>query len=484
MEVVPRKILQRWFVVLAIAFCLDAHADCTVTNLGLIPFPDLGGGFYKGVAGGLYPNGMNARPAEHEAAGLQIALDQVQPRDTNGTVNATNGRIVLLSIGMSNTTQEWGGGFQPLANADPAKNPRLVLVDGAQGGQAATDWTSFNSLTWTNIQNRLRNAGVSTNQVQIIWMKHARRNPTQPFPLHAQLLQTNLEEILRVAQQRYPNLKIAYLSSRTRSYATNVGGLNPEPFAYESALSVRGLIEKQLNGNLNYTPANGPVVVPWLSWGPYLWADGTNPRSDRFAWLCSDLQNDFTHPSPGGGVPKVGAQLLAFFKTDVTTTPWFLKKTVIGQPPVCTPTANVTNGPAPLVVNFTANATDPDGSIRDYQWTFEDGTFSTNANPVKSFPAPGAYRARLTVTDNQGNTALGMVNVNATTSGAMLGSPAHAANQFQFSVTGATNLNHVIQASSNLMNWVPLQTNRGPFTFVDPEAATFPSRFYRAVSTP
>jgi len=74
------------------------------------------------------------------------------------------------------------------------------------------------------------------------------------------------------------------------------------------------------------------------------------------------------------------------------------------------------------------------------------------------------------------------VTVNVTAPGAMLGAPAYAGSQFQFAVTGATN--HVIQVSSNLINWLPLQTNRGPFTFVDPAAATFPSRFYRAVSTP
>jgi hypothetical protein len=478
-----QKHLRSWLILLVSVltfFMQRALADCTVTNLGILPLPDLGPGIYKATAGGLYPNGANPRPPDHEAAGLQIALEQIQPRDTNGTVNATNGRIVLLSIGMSNTTQEWGGGFQPRANADPGKNPRLVLVDGAQGGQAATDWTNFNAATWTNIETRLRNAGVTTNQVQVIWMKHARRNPNQPFPLHAQLLQTNLETILRIAQQRYPNLKIAYLSSRTRSYATNVGGLNPEPFAFESGFSVRWLIEKQLNGNLNYDPAKGAVVVPWLSWGPYLWADGTNPRSDGFTWLCSDLQTDFTHPSPSGGVPKVGAQLLAFFKTDPTATPWFLKNTVAGQSPVCAPTASVTNGTAPLAVTFTANATDPDGTVRDYQWTFEDGTFSTNANPVKLFLAPGQYRARLTVTDNQGNTARATVTVTAATVSLM--SPTYSGGLFQVSVTGAPNLTHIIEASTNLIDWVSLQTNRGPFTFLDPGG--FPSRFYRAFSTP
>src|SRR5439155_14718438 len=83
------------------------QADCTLTNVGLTPLPDLGWGVYKtNFVGGLYPSGANTRPAAHEAAGLRLAREQIQPLDTNG-VPATNGTIVLISSGMSNTTQEW-----------------------------------------------------------------------------------------------------------------------------------------------------------------------------------------------------------------------------------------------------------------------------------------------------------------------------------------------------------------------------------------
>jgi len=177
-------------------------ADCSVTNLGIPPLPDLGVALYKAQIAGLYPNGRNNPPADHLAAGMQIATQQIQPLDGAGNPDPNNGRIVLLSIGMSNTTQEWGNAFMPRANADPSKNPLLTLVDGAQGGQAATDWTNYNAVTWSTVESRLRSAGVSTSQVQVIWMKHARRNPTEAFPLHARLLQTNLDQILRIARQR------------------------------------------------------------------------------------------------------------------------------------------------------------------------------------------------------------------------------------------------------------------------------------------
>src|SRR5437667_3222436 len=143
-----------------------ARADCSVTNLGIRPLTDLGIATYKNFLGGLYPNGANNRPPTHLAAGLEIASNQIAPLNAGGQIDRTNGRIVLLSIGMSNTTAEWGNGFEPLANADSSKNPRLVLVDGAQGGQAATDWTNFDSTTWSTVEQRLTAAGVNSNQVE------------------------------------------------------------------------------------------------------------------------------------------------------------------------------------------------------------------------------------------------------------------------------------------------------------------------------
>src|SRR5262245_20046898 len=98
------------------------------------PLTELGTEKYKGFAGGLYPDGKNDRPTAHEKAGRALA-QRIQPLDADGKPSA-EGKIVLLSIGMSNTTQEFSA-FIRLADAGKDKNRKLVLVDGAMGGMSA-----------------------------------------------------------------------------------------------------------------------------------------------------------------------------------------------------------------------------------------------------------------------------------------------------------------------------------------------------------
>jgi hypothetical protein len=53
--------------------------------------------------------------------------------------------------------------------------------------------------------------------------------------------------------------------------------------------------------------------------------------------------------------------------------------------------------------------------------------------------------------------------------------------QFQFDILGVTGLNYSVETSTNLIDWVPLETNVSPFTFVDTNTTAFPQRFYRSV---
>jgi endonuclease/exonuclease/phosphatase family metal-dependent hydrolase len=75
------------------------------------------------------------------------------------------------------------------------------------------------------------------------------------------------------------------------------------------------------------------------------------------------------------------------------------------QPPQVTINASPLSGPAPLAVYFTSSASDPDGYISSYSWTFGDGHTSSQVNPANLYGSAGTYTAWLTVTDNAGATA-------------------------------------------------------------------------------
>jgi hypothetical protein len=166
--------------------------------------------------------------------------------------------------------------------------------------------------------------GVSPQQVQVAWIKLTNFS-INDFPAAQYRLQADLQAILHNLKAKFPNLGIAYFSSRTRSY-TYWEGLNPEPGAFETGFAVKWLVEAQINGDsgLNYDPSRGVVNAPFISWGPYLWADGHNPRSDGLTWLETDMVHDCTHPSRQGA-DKVARMLLDFLRTDPTSQPWFLE---------------------------------------------------------------------------------------------------------------------------------------------------------------
>ncbi len=383
----------------------SARADCSLTSVGLTPLSDSAALAYRGFPGGLYPDGFSTAPPDHLARAVARA-GEIEPLAANGSPSAA-GQIVFISVGMSNTRSAFNG-FVERWESDPARNPRLLVVNGAQDAQTAADWMDVDAPTWSILDGRIESAGGTPQQVQVAWVKLTDDFPAAngEFPAHAELLQSRLEAVARSLLARYPNLKIAWFSSRTRAYTDAANALSPEPFAYESGFAVRWMIEKQLAGDasLEFDPARGAVVAPLLLWGPYLWIDGTVPRSDGLQWLCNDLVSvDFIHPS-NNGVAKVGAQLHAFFKSDPAATPWSLDPAATGSRPTCSVTATPASGDAPLAVAFQSNSADADGSVVDWAWSFGDGTGSFAAAPAKTFPAEDDYPIRLTVTDDDGDT--------------------------------------------------------------------------------
>ena len=271
---------------------------------------------YKGQDGGLYGGGKNEPPEKH----LQAAMKQaklIRPLDAEGKP-AEDGKIVLISVGMSNTTQEFSS-FMPLANADPEKSPKVVIVDGAQGGQTANVWANPGARDpWKVLDERLRQAGVTAQQVQVAWVKQAMPGPEYlgDFPKHAEVLKGHMVGLLKQLKQRFPNVRIVYLSSRIYAgYATT--HLNPEPYAYESAFVVRWLIQDQIKGSWR----SRRFCSGGRTFGPMARrAERSTIWSGSRKTLLATARTPAT--ADGGRWPSCCCE---FMKTDPTAKVWFIK---------------------------------------------------------------------------------------------------------------------------------------------------------------
>lgn len=331
---------------------------------------------------GLYESG-NSIPQDHAQIGLARAA-LIQPLDVAGLPSAS-GKIVLLCVGISNTSGECAGNstqagtpesFIWQASHDASVNPAMRVVNGAIGGVGVAPAWYASPLPWNGAgyatQNYNRVAAIlasqvpslSAKQVQAVWLKVADPNPTSALPspsADAYQLTMHLGEVLRRLRVEYPHLQQVFISSRSYAgYATT--NLNPEPYAYESGLAVKWAINAQIQqmstasqatvfgtgkwagweftvlrqrgaidpraGDLDYN--NG--IAPWAAWGPYLWSAGTTPNPEGLAWYASDYQTDGTHQN-AAGIAKVAARLLAYFK-DSQHTAWFRSGPPPPPPPV------------------------------------------------------------------------------------------------------------------------------------------------------
>lgn len=129
--------------------------------------------------------------------------------------------------------------------------------------------------------------------------------------------------------------------------------------------------------------------------------------------------------------------------------------------------------------------------VDGYQYIIERSTNLTDWAEVQQVTAPFTfvdtnagrfgqcfYRTRgffPIVTSYSGLTA----NTTISPAKAILSQPVYANGQCSFNVSGTSGLQYVVQASTDLVNWVSLQTNTAPFSFTDANAGSFSQRFYR-----
>ncbi|MBA3644859.1 MAG: hypothetical protein H0W63_01645 [Gemmatimonadaceae bacterium] len=308
-----------------------------------IPLAEMGARTYKGLGGGLF-SGSNTEPADHDATG-RTHRNAIQPLDVNGTPSVS-GRYVLMSVGGGDVSAAWcsissappcnSWSFAGRATSDLSVNhSSLVIVNGAIRDIGPAMWSSSKSANYNRIRDtRLAPLGLSEKQVQVIWM--AFTDSSAEFSVTATQVEaaSGLQHIgstIRALKERYPNLRLLFLSSK-RYRGFYPGG---EPQSYESAFVVRWAIEAQINQSRGRPPNIdiGSVALsgngaPWISWGPYLWANGAKPRADGLSWVRADFDSTGLRSSRQGE-EKVGGILFDFFRSSTYARCWFL----IG--PVC-----------------------------------------------------------------------------------------------------------------------------------------------------
>lgn len=311
---------------------LLASLILAANTTGLVPLNDLGPHEYRwGYVGGLYDDKTNNVPADHAADGL-VEAAQIQPLDENGQPDP-NGKIGFLSVGYGNTQLTFDQ-FIALAASDPHVNPAVVFANGAAPNEDVMQWEQ----PWQPVYDRVLNevlapAGLTEEQVQVVWMQQINQNPFTPLPVQyadSYLVKASMANTLRALKTHYPNLRVAYLSSP--EYAGyDTGHFLGEPYAYEDGLAVRWVVTGQIDymrigemwdpriSDLSYKEGK----APWVTWGPYLWADGTNPRSDGLTWQRTDFSFDGVTLSENGAKKSAGL-LMKFLLEAPTAANWFM----------------------------------------------------------------------------------------------------------------------------------------------------------------
>ena len=330
--------LQPWISTSALA--QQRGGDCSNDSLGLTPLIDMGATTYMGFEGGLYPGATNTIPADHLALGMSL-LNYVGPLDADGQPSE-GGSIGFMGVGVSTTGLDWDA-FASLVAGESGINPQVVLVNGGVSGNPISQWIEPTDFPWGFMADQVTATGLTPAQIQVAWVMMPDRPQTPPpFPDRQELYREQLQAVLRILKTNYPNLHLAFISSHQYAgYGT--GNITEPGNGYEHGFGVKWTIESQISGdgNLNADPAAGPIVAPWIAWGPYTWADGVNPRSDGLVWECDEFGRDGSHPNSAGSL-KLGGLLLDFFTSDPAATPWFLGDGIEPRPNTVTTSASTT----------------------------------------------------------------------------------------------------------------------------------------------
>lgn len=220
---------------------------------------------------------------------------------------------------------------------------------------------------------------------------------------------------------------------------------------------------------VNYT---SPNTSGSLTFTPVAYASGTA--------IISVTVND--------GQPLNHTVLRTFTVTVATDTSHYL---------IINPLANLV-AIAGQTATFTTITNSPSGGKKNiggtlsYQWKFNGTNLASSTNSTLTLSnistnQAGIYSVTAVAVSSSGSRSTTSQTATLTvyaTAAPKLAPVSHVSGQYALALAGVPGFKYVVQASTNLVNWVPLQTNTAPFTFVDGNAGSFRQRFYRSVYAP
>ena len=152
----------------------------------------------------------------------------------------------------------------------------------------------------------------------------------------------------------------------------------------------------------------------------------------------------------------------------------------------------ITTQPASLTIEAGSNVTFTAMAIGvpdpAYQWRFKgtnisgatSSSFTTNNVSTNT---TGDFTVVATNTSGSATSVVAHLEVYSTQR-AQLSDFGYLTNTYHSVVSGITGANYVVEASTNLINWSPIQTNQTTFTNYDRSVTNYPYRFYRALYKP
>lgn len=194
----------------------------------------------------------------------------------------------------------------------------------------------------------------------------------------------------------------------------------PSSFDLDNIISVAATdYNDNLAGFSNYGPQSVDLAAPgvqifstwtWTQniftgeWIPdYAWLDGTSMATPHVTGVAAMISEQHPDWSYGQIRDRLFATVCPLgVLADITVTGGMLNAAnavaVTGNPP----TADFSYVTDDLVVTFTDQSDDTDGTVVSWNWSFGDGSSSTDQHPSHTYSDSGTYEVTLTVTDNDG----------------------------------------------------------------------------------